>query len=72
MIPKKRFNEGIKMKQWQCVKKTCKFFNSVEMSLACAGCGVARPKTTLPHDIMFPFYLPLDTTNDLNRYTQIF
>ena len=35
LIPRQRFEEGLKMKQWEC---TCKHHNTVEMSLTCKKC----------------------------------
>ena len=48
------------------------------MSLACKQCGTARPKNTLPLDIMFPLYVPVNTAVvdkdavNLNFYTSVF
>lgn len=71
MLPRRRFIEGLKMKQWQCPNRKCRFFNTIEMSLACKQCGTARPKNTLPLDIMFPLYVPTNATVELNRYASV-
>ena len=72
MLPKKRLMEGLKMNQWQCFRRGCGFFNSIEMSLACKSCGAARPRNTLPQDLLFPLYVPMNISGELDRYTQVF
>jgi len=42
------------------------------MSLACKQCGTARPKNTLPLDIMFPLYVPINVAIELNRFVSVF
>ena len=68
LIPRQRFEEGLKMKQWEC---TCKHQNTVEMSLTCKQCSNPRPRSTLPKDLVFPLYVPLDPTKERNRQVSI-
>ena len=40
--------------------------------MACKQCGTARPKNTLPLDIMFPLYVPINVAIELNRFVSVF
>lgn len=42
LLPRQRFLEGLNMKQWVCGNPTCKFENTIEISLSCKKCGSAR------------------------------
>ena len=67
LLPKQRFEEGLRMKKWRCGNRKCKHFNTVEMSLQCKKCKMPRPRGTLPADLMFPLYVPLNPTIEVNR-----
>lgn len=67
LLPRQRIEEGLRMKQWQCGNGGCRHFNTVEMSLTCKKCQAPRPRATLPADLMFPLYVPLNPTVELNR-----
>mmetsp|Transcript_22744 Transcript_22744/g.35025 ORF Transcript_22744/g.35025 Transcript_22744/m.35025 type:complete len:104 (-) Transcript_22744:936-1247(-) len=42
------------------------------MSLSCKKCESPRPRQTLPSDLLFPLYVPLNPSIEINRFTQIF
>jgi len=67
LIPQQRFEEGLKMKQWQCGNGSCGHLNTVEMSLSCKKCQSPRPAETLPKDLIFPLYQPPNPANARNR-----
>lgn len=71
LIPRQRFVEGLKMKQWECPQGDCKHHNTVEMSLTCKRCKNPRPRSTLPKDLVFPLYVPLDPMKESNRQVAI-
>ena len=70
-------------KKWVCDRKK-HYVNTVEMSLMCYRCSNPRPKNTLPYDVMFPLFVPLDTSKEvkhskypklyfyMNKYAMIF
>jgi len=55
------------MKKWVCGNPTCKFENTIEISLSCKKCGSARQKSTLPLDLIFPLYVPPNPAIEINR-----
>ena len=71
LIPKQRIYEGLNMKQWHCGNKKCGHLNTVETSLTCKKCDSPRPKSTLPLDLLFPLYLPLNSTIEINRQATV-
>jgi len=71
LIPAQRFKEGLNMKIWRCGNPECAFLNKVEMSLQCKKCNMPRPPKTVPPDLMFPLYVPLNPMTKINRQVTI-
>lgn len=46
------------MEEWHC--PNCKYVNSAEISIMCKVCQTPRPRRTLPEDLVFPLYKPVD------------
>lgn len=60
------------MKSWYCADKKCKTFNVEETSIVCNKCHAPRPFNSLPKDLVFPVYLPLNDNIKLNAQAKIF
>jgi hypothetical protein len=41
------------------------------MSLSCKKCSAARPPSTLPADLIFPLFMPIDSSIQMNQYVTI-
>jgi len=48
------------MCQWVCSNRMCRYPDNAEMSVACRKCKYPRPLDTVPKDVLFPLYLPLN------------
>ena len=71
ILPSERIQEGLKMKKWNCQNKSCNAHNPVEMSLSCKKCSAPRPPSTLPADLIFPLFMPIDSSIQMNQYVTI-
>lgn len=74
LLPRKRIDEGLNMKQWICTnrpdskKDICRQLNINPFAMVCKKCNLARPKDTIPPDIMFEPFLPqIKSPEDYHR-----
>ena len=67
-----RIHEGLNMKQWKCANRKCKHFNLEESTLRCKKCQTPRPFKTLPKDLVFPLYLPMNEKIRDNELAMVF
>jgi len=72
LLPMQRIHEGLNMKQWKCANRKCKHFNLEESTLRCKKCQTPRPFKTLPKDLVFPLYLPMNEKIRDNELAMVF
>jgi hypothetical protein len=60
LLPQKRIQEGIHMKEWDCSNKNCNYHNTNQLSLLCKKCNGVRPNNSIPTDLIFDLFVPLN------------